>query len=106
MPYKAYMGPSVGDLFFSSLHELDRTLAHYVGQAVSFHCEDPILLETHKAALTHEARRPPECEMSATRFALAMIEKYQLVGKLCHYSVGEGLPLIRAAIALNGSKKR
>ena len=26
-----------------------------------------------------------------------MIEKHQLSGKLCHYSVGEGLPLIRAA---------
>src|ERR1700722_401476 len=28
VPYKAYMGPSVGDLFFSSLEELDRALAH------------------------------------------------------------------------------
>jgi dihydroorotase len=28
-----------------------------------------------------------------------MIEKYRLVGKLCHYSVGEGLPLIGAAKA-------
>src|SRR4051812_10229405 len=33
VPYKAYMGPSVGDLFFSSLEELDRTLAAYRGQA-------------------------------------------------------------------------
>lgn len=97
VPYKAYMGPSVGELFFSTLEELDRTLAHYASQAVSFHCEDPILLEKHKTAPTHETRRPPECELSATRFALAMIEKYHLRGKLCHYSVGEGLPLIRAA---------
>jgi dihydroorotase len=66
---------------------------------VSFHCEDPILLEKHSAAATHETRRPPECELSATRFALAMIGKYGLSGKLCHYSVGEGLPLIRAARA-------
>ena len=93
------MGPSVGELFFSSLEELDRTLANYSGRAVSFHCEDPVLLEKHKSAATHEARRPPECELSATRFALAMIEKYRLRGKLCHYSVGEGLPLIRAAKA-------
>ena len=97
VPYKAYMGPSVGELFFSTLEELDRTLAHYAGQAVSFHCEDPILLEENKHAATHELRRPPECELSATRFALAMVEKYRLTGKLCHYSVGEGLPLIRAA---------
>src|SRR5476651_890562 len=99
VPYKAYMGPSVGDLFFSSLEQLDATLANYVGRAVSFHCEDPILLEQHKGAPTHEEHRPAECELSATRFALAMIEKYRLVGKLCHYSVGEGLPLIRAAKA-------
>ena len=97
VPYKAYMGPSVGDLFFSSLEELDRTLDRYEGQAVSFHCEDPLLLEKHRREPTHELRRPAECELSATRFALAMIEKHRLIGKLCHYSVGEGLTLIRAA---------
>ncbi len=97
VPYKAYMGPSVGELYFRSLEQLDETLAHYRGRAVSFHCEDPILLEQHRGAATHEARRPPACEISATRFALAMIEKYGLRGKLCHYSVAEGLPLIRAA---------
>jgi dihydroorotase len=97
VPYKAYMGPSVGDLYFKTLEDLDATLAHYRGRSVSFHCEDPILLDRHRGAATHEERRPPECELSATRFALAMIEKYELRGKLCHYSVGEGLPLIRAA---------
>jgi dihydroorotase len=99
VPYKAYMGPSVGDLFFRRLEDLDETLASYLGRAVSFHCEDPGLLEQHHLAATHERRRPPECELSATRFALAMIEKHGLVGKLCHYSVGEGLPLIRQAKA-------
>lgn len=99
VPYKAYMGPSVGSLFFSRLEDLDRVLAHYRGCAVSFHCEDPVLLERHRGAPTHETRRPPECELSATRFALDLIEKHQLVGKLCHYSVGAGLALIRAAKA-------
>ncbi|MFO0863435.1 MAG: amidohydrolase family protein [Gemmataceae bacterium] len=97
VPYKAYMGPSVGELFFRSLDDLDCTLASYRGKAVSFHCEDPVLLEKHRGAKTHEERRPAECELSATRFALAMIEKYGLIGKLCHYSVGEGLHLIRDA---------
>ena len=97
VPYKAYMGPSVGDLFFRSKAELDETLAHYRGCPVSFHCEDPELLDAHADAGTHEQRRPPECEVSATRFALEMIAKYELTGKLCHYSVGDGLPLIRAA---------
>src|SRR4051794_22844105 len=76
VPYKAYMGPSVGELFFTSLEDLDRALSHYRGRAVSFHCEDPALLERHRGAPTHEARRPPECELSATRFALAMVEKH------------------------------
>jgi dihydroorotase len=98
-PYKAYMGPSVGELYFSTLEELDRTLAAYRGLDVSFHCEDPVLLRQHAGEATHERRRPPECELSATRFALQMIEKYDLRGKLCHYSVGEGLLLIRAARA-------
>ncbi len=97
VPYKAYMGPSVGDLFFRSLQELDESLQHYRGCNVSFHCEDPKLLDASLNAATHEQRRPPECEISATRFALQMIEKYDLTGKLCHYSVGDGLPLIRAA---------
>src|SRR4051794_3318170 len=48
VPYKAYMGPSVGDLFFRSLEQLDETLAAYRGRAVSFHCEDPLLLEQHR----------------------------------------------------------
>ncbi len=97
VPYKVYMGPSVGKLFFKSLEQLDKTLAQYRGANVSFHCEDPVLLKKHQRQPTHERRRPPECEISATRFALQMIEKYELRGKLCHYSVGEGLPLIREA---------
>ncbi|MBM84345.1 MAG: amidohydrolase [Planctomycetaceae bacterium] len=97
VPYKAYMGPSVGDLFFTSLAQLEETLQHYRGQCVSFHCEDPELLEAHKNAATHEQQRPAECELSATKFALQMIEKFELTGKLCHYSVKDGLPLIRDA---------
>jgi dihydroorotase len=97
VPYKVYMGPSVGDLFFTTLEELDQTLSRYRGCNVSFHCEDPVLLSAHRDEPTHERRRPPACEISATRFALTMIEKYDLTGKLCHYSVGEGLPLIREA---------
>jgi dihydroorotase len=97
VPYKVYMGPSVGKLYFKTLEQLDQTLARYRGANVSFHCEDPVLLKKHRREPTHERRRPPECEISATRVALQMIEKYELRGKLCHYSVGEGLPLIREA---------
>jgi dihydroorotase len=97
VPYKAFMGPSVGDLFFSTQAELESVIAEYRGRNVSFHCEDPVILQASKGAATHEARRPASAEITATEFALYLIERYELVGKLCHYSVGEGLKQIVAA---------
>jgi dihydroorotase len=97
VPYKAYMAPSHGSLHFTSLEQLDETLQHYRGQAVSFHCEDPLILKAHESEATHELRRPATAEVSATRFALDMIDKHGLTGKLCHYSVEEGLPMIADA---------
>ena len=97
VPYKVYMGPSIGELYFKDLKTLDETLSHYRGQHVSFHCEDPEVLEAHSLAATHHERRPVEAETVATRDALMLIEKYGLIGKLCHYSSHEGLKLIREA---------
>ncbi len=99
VPYKVYMGPSVGDLFFTTQAELEAVIARYRGCNVSFHCEDPELLEAAQGEPTHEQRRPPQAEITATRFALHLIETYDLVGKLCHYSTGEGLQQILAAKA-------
>jgi dihydroorotase len=97
VPYKAFMGPSVGDLFFSSQQELEQAIARYRGKNVSFHCEDPVILQESKGAPTHEQRRPARAEITATEFALELIERYELVGKLCHYSTGDGLKKIAAA---------
>lgn len=97
VPYKVYMGPSVGELFFKDLPSLDKTLKNYSGQVVSFHCEDPEILEQSKNKDHHHDRRPVHAEVVATRDALNLIEKYKLLGKLCHYSSGEGLNLIREA---------
>jgi dihydroorotase len=91
VPYKAFMGPSVGELFFSSTEQLEETIARYRGCNVSFHCEDPLVLNESRGATTHEQRRPAQAEISATRFALQLIERYELQGKLCHFSTGEGL---------------
>ncbi len=99
VPYKAFMGPSVGDLFFTSQAQLEEAIAKYRGRNVSFHCEDPEILEANKGAATHELKRPAEAEISATAFALYLIEKYELVGKLCHYSTRGGLQKILAARA-------
>jgi dihydroorotase len=99
VPYKVFMGPSVGDLFFSSREQLEGVIAKYRGKNVSFHCEDPaILCESHGEA-THELRRPASAEIAATEFALILIERYGLIGKLCHYSTKDGLEKIAAAKA-------
>lgn len=97
IPYKVYMGPSIGDLFFRDLPTLDQALERYRGQWVSFHCEDPEILEAHEKEKTHHERRPVKAEAVATRDAISLIEKYKLQGKLCHYSTHEGLELVRAA---------
>jgi dihydroorotase len=97
VPYKAFMGPSVGDLFFASQEELEGVIARYRGKNVSFHCEDPAILRESQGAATHEQRRPARAEITATEFALYLIERYELVGKLCHYSTKGGLEKIAAA---------
>jgi dihydroorotase len=73
--------------------------AGYRGQNVSFHCEDPAILRESKGEPTHEQRRPARAEIAATEFALYLIERYELVGKLCHYSTKDGLAKIAAAKA-------
>lgn len=97
VPYKAFMGPSVGDLYFKDADTLREAIARYRGCNVSFHCEDPIIMDAHASAKTHEDRRPAEAEISATALALELIEHHGLQGKLCHYSTREGLPMILAA---------
>lgn len=97
VPYKAFMGHSMGDLFFSSLKELDGALERYQGENVSFHCEDPKIMEAHKADATHESRRPAEAELSAVDTAIELIEKYNLKGKICHASTMEAIEKITAA---------
>ncbi len=99
VPYKAFMGPSVGELFFSSAKQLEDTIAGYRGCSVSFHCEDPLILDQSRGEPTHEQRRPAKAEITATRFALELIEKYDLRGKLCHFSTREGLQDVLAAKA-------
>jgi len=97
VPYKAYIGPSIGDLFFRSNKELDEVLKFYKGQHVSFHCEDPEILDLKKDEKSHLKRRPLEAEVVATKTAIDLIEKYNLQGKLCHFSSSEGMDKIRAA---------
>ncbi len=97
VPYKAFMGHSIGDLFFNSQEELEHAIKRYEGQSVSFHCEDPKIMDEHKGEKTHEKRRPAPAEISAVDFALLLIEKYKLKGKICHASTIEAIEKISAA---------
>jgi len=97
VPYKVFLGPSIGDLFFTSLAEVEETVKNYQGQFVSFHCEDPEILQFSQNEPVHEARRPREAEISAIKFAIMLIEKYEIQGKICHLTTREGLEMIREA---------
>ena len=97
VPYKVFMGPSVGDLFFTSRQSLETALEKYKGQNVTFHCEDPEVLEECKSGLTHESRRPAKAEILAIDFALELIERYNLTGKISHCSAIEGIKKIMDA---------
>lgn len=97
VPYKVFMGPSVGDLFFTSKEQLEGALTKYEGRSVSFHCEDPEILAQNKSRDTWESQRPREAEIVAIDFALSLIKKYSLRGKICHCSTREGAEKIREA---------
>lgn len=97
VPYKLFMGKSIGPIFFSSRKDIRKTLEQYTGRSISFHCEDPLILDTHASKGTHALRRPPEAEIEAVRFALEMIEEFDLKGKLCHISTAGALSLFEKA---------
>jgi dihydroorotase len=96
-PYKAYMGPSVGELFFESEGALCEALERYRGQWVAFHAESPEVLRDRRAEPTHAARRPPEAEVRAVELALALGGKLGIEVHICHLSTAGGLEAIRAA---------
>jgi dihydroorotase len=76
---------------------LEKVMHNYQGQSVSFHCEDPQILKKHEGEPSHELRRPREAEIFAIKFAIELIKKYKLHGKICHLSTREGLELVRKA---------
>ena len=97
VPYKCFMGPSIGDLFFRDEEQLREALSMYRGQYVMFHSEDPVILEASTGAPTHFERRPPEAEIEAIDLILRMSENYQFEPHIAHLTTAGGLELIRAA---------
>lgn len=97
VPYKAYMGPSIGPLFFESAEALREALAQYRGQWVAFHAEAPEILRRHQNQATHAERRPPEAEAVAVQTALELARTYALHPHICHLSTERGLQAILEA---------
>jgi dihydroorotase len=97
--YKVFMAESVGDLFFDDFETLDKTLANYKDQEVSFHCEDPGVIKEHANESTHEQRRPPISELAAVRNAIKLIRKYDLGGMIMHVSCSTSFAALDSAQA-------
>ncbi len=97
VPYKCFMGPSIGDLFFENEAVLREALSRYRGHYVMFHAEDPEVLDAHRGEPTHAERRPAEAEVRAIDLILRMSENYGIEPHIAHLSTAEGLELIRAA---------
>ena len=98
VPFKVFMGPSIGDSNFENNCECADTIRHFTGEDMSSHCEDPDILRAFRDRHTHEKRRPPEAEITSIAFAIDCARDYQIKRwKVCHVSTKEGLRLIVAA---------
>ena len=96
-PYKAYMGPSIGELFFKDDESLRQALSRYRGFRVAFHAESPTVLAAHTDRPTHAERRPPHAEVEAIETAIRFCGEFQIDCHICHLSTADGLEVIRAA---------
>lgn len=94
VPYKVFLGKSIGDMYFNGEEELDATLKNYKGCFISFHCEDPKIMDIHKEEKMHADRRPIEAELRAIDIVIKLVEKYHLHGKICHVSTIKGIEKI------------
>jgi len=97
VPYKIFLGNSVGNLKWLNLDSLERALERYRGNFVSFHCEDSNILANSINGRTHNEKRPLVAEEQAIDYAIKVIAKYDLNGIICHCSSKGGLKKILKA---------
>lgn len=97
VPYKAYMGPSVGPLFFENQDTLREALAHYRNQWVGFHAESPEILRQNQNKTVHSDRRPPDAEIAAVKLCLELARTFSLHPHICHLSTAGGFHAITEA---------
>ncbi len=89
--YKAYMGPSIGPLFFHDDDELEEAVRHYRGCRLTFHCEDPQMLRDFADRAEHEEQRPPEAEQRAVETALRLARRHGFLVHVAHLSQADSL---------------
>ncbi|MGE3165496.1 MAG: amidohydrolase family protein [Planctomycetota bacterium] len=97
LPYKCYYGPSVGNLNFVGRGSPADPMGGYRGHWIAFHAEAQEILEAHRAAATHEARRPAEAEAVAIRQIAELAERFEIHAHIAHLSSEAGLEEIRRA---------
>lgn len=96
--YKAFMGPSIGPLYFHDDDDLEECVQHYPDVRLTLHCEDPVMLRQHEHEPTHEAKRPEEAERRAVETALRLARKYGFRVHVAHLSQPHSLgTLLEAA---------
>jgi dihydroorotase len=91
VPYKAYMGPSVGDLFFDKDEKIDKVIPMYKNSWIAFHCESADLLKEYEKESTHERQRPQICEVNAIKHAINVCKEHNIRMNVAHLSTKEGL---------------
>lgn len=95
--YKAFMGPSIGSLFFHDDADLAETVQHYQDCRLTMHCEDPEMLRQLADAASHEATRPEKAEQQAISTALGLARRYGFRLHVAHLSQADSLPELMAA---------
>ena len=93
VPYKVFLGKTTGNIHFEDYELLDTVLKEYAGCHVSFHCEDPFLLEAYANRKKHGSRRPPECEEIGIQNCIFLSDQNEIHQKICHVSTKKGLEL-------------
>jgi dihydroorotase len=91
VPYKAYMGPSIGDLFFDKDEKINAVIPKYKNNFISFHCESADLLKEHEKEETHEKKRPEICEVNAIKHAITICKENNIRMNVAHLSTKAGL---------------
>ncbi|MBN9416470.1 MAG: amidohydrolase family protein [Candidatus Eremiobacteraeota bacterium] len=95
--YKAFMGPSIGNLFFHGDEDLEETVRHYRDCRITLHCEDPEMLRQLADQPSHEQTRPEEAERLAVTTALRLARKHGFRVHVAHLSQTDSLPELEAA---------